>query len=225
MMYTNHHCGKPSGSVALQVDVRVDDLAARAQEHHENYLEGNTVEPDDPEVEDLAVVTGASRSWSGEDRKRSRVVYEEDSEQTYNSEVPMSSKQKRRSKAYSKNKRNALREEERTAGGARDPSCTRPPKRCAQKHKRQALPVHSFYSLPASVADPRAPITRGAFTGKHLKTPTHGNDPVTKEQGLKEHGLDLVEWDGKYVTCRLHCFEKSLISGCVPQKYYCYSGR
>ena len=192
MIRTNHSTRKASGSVALQVDVRVDELAARAQERREQYLEGIAVEPDDPEVDDVAVMTEASRSSSGHDGKHSRGGYEENVKQTDRSKVRMSSRRMKGSKAYSKNKRNAQREEERAAERAQDP--TEPPKRCAQKHKRQALlSVHSSYSLPASVENPRAPNTSGAFTGKHLKTPTHGKDPVTKERGLNVHGLDLVD--------------------------------
>ena len=108
---------------------------------------------------------------------------------------PTRGKQTRRSKRYSKRKRNAERDEHVDMQG-RD-EYGGPPKRCAKKRKRQADVFRTDYTFVKDLSDRRASVTRTGFTGKPSKKSQVADEEITKDVGLAQHDLTLIDWDGK----------------------------
>ena len=104
-------------------------------------------------------------------------------------------KQQKRSKGYSKKRREAARAEHTAVHGIDE--FGGPPKQCAQKRKRQAQVVHTDYTFIKDVSDRRAPVTKAAFTGKPAKKARVSDGEITKDMGLREYDLRLIDWDGK----------------------------
>ncbi len=195
----------------FRTDLQTDVLAAQAQELHEHYLAGDTVDDEDPDVDDPAArvdtfspcehsSTTSAGSTSTVTSTCRRVAGTDMKTDTSHGLPENSERRVARTKLFSKRKKRDQRVLE-GPGQRYSPYVGRSTKTSAKKKKQRAEAIHTDFRWTSSVADHHNRVAKSALVGVRLKPGDFPVEPETKAESL-QRGLDEIKWDGEYV-CRL----------------------